>query len=46
MKTASQFNLAAACPSLRLGEDGIYYATAGEAISYPEEGEWRMLKSI
>ena len=38
MKTASQFNLATACPSLELGEDGIYYAIGSVAISYPEEG--------
>jgi 2-polyprenyl-3-methyl-5-hydroxy-6-metoxy-1,4-benzoquinol methylase len=38
MKTASQFNLATACPSLQLGDDGIFYAAASEAISYPEEG--------
>ena len=37
MKTASQFNWATACPVLQLGDDGIFYAAASEAISYPEE---------
>jgi hypothetical protein len=27
-----------ACSTLRLAEDGIYYAIGSEAISYPEEG--------
>ena len=26
------------CPTLRLGEDGIFYAASSESISYPEEG--------
>lgn len=34
----SKFNLAVACSGLQLGEDGIFYASAGEAISYPDEG--------
>lgn len=38
IKTASHFNLAAACPGLQLEVDGIFYASAGEAFSYPEEG--------
>jgi SAM-dependent methyltransferase len=38
MKSAPQFNLAAAYPGLQLGKDGIFYATASEAISYPEQG--------
>ncbi len=38
MKSAPQFNLATDCPRLQLGEDGIYYASESEAISYPEEG--------
>ncbi len=31
-------DLKMACPELRLGEDGIFYAIGSEAISYPEEG--------
>jgi hypothetical protein len=46
MNIAPQFDLSTVCPGLALGEDEISYASAGEAISYPEEGEWRMLKSI
>ena len=38
MKTASQSNLATASPGRQLGEDGIFYAKASEAISHPEEG--------
>jgi hypothetical protein len=38
MKSAPQFNLVTSCPRLQLGEDGIYYTTGSEAISYPEEG--------
>ena len=38
MKPGTHFDLAAACPGLQLGEDGIYYTTGSEAISYPEEG--------
>ncbi len=46
MKTHTHFDLAAACLGLELGEDEFFYASAGEAFSYPEEGERRMLKSI
>jgi hypothetical protein len=31
-------DLEMASPELRLGEDGIFYSTRSEAISYPEEG--------
>lgn len=41
MKSDPQFNLATDCPRLQLGEDGIFYATPSEAISYPEEGKCR-----
>ena len=34
----AHFALATACPGLQLGEDGIFYASAGEAISYPADG--------
>jgi SAM-dependent methyltransferase len=44
MKTASQFNLVTACPSLQLGDDGIFYAAASEAISYPDEGNQAYFK--
>jgi SAM-dependent methyltransferase len=33
-----KFDLVSAFQSLRLSEDGIYYASESEAISYPEEG--------
>jgi len=38
MKLEILFEWSAACSSLRLGEDGIYYAIGREVISYPEEG--------
>lgn len=38
MKPNTHFDLAAACPGMQLGEDGIFYASGSEAISYPEEG--------
>ena len=38
MITATHFNLSSACSRLQRGEDGIYYAAASEAISYPEVG--------
>jgi SAM-dependent methyltransferase len=38
MKPDIRFDLGEACPGLQLGEDGIFYAAASEAISYPEEG--------
>ena len=38
MITATHFNLSSACSGLQRGEDGIYYAAASEAISYPEVG--------
>jgi hypothetical protein len=34
----AQFNLAMTCPDLQHGDDGIFYASAGAAISYPDEG--------
>lgn len=38
MKPDAQFDFAAVCPGLQHGVDGILYASASEAISYPEEG--------
>jgi SAM-dependent methyltransferase len=38
MKPDTHFDLTAAYPGLQLGEDGIFYAKASGAISYPEEG--------
>ena len=37
MKLEIPVEWTAACSGLQLGEDGIFYATASEAISYPEE---------
>ena len=38
MQIKSQFDFAAACPGLQLGENGIFYAGEVGEISYPEEG--------
>ena len=38
MKSDTHFDLTTSCPSLQLGENGIFYAKASGAISYPEEG--------
>jgi hypothetical protein len=41
-----KFNLATSCPELQCGEDGIFYATAGEVISYPEEGKGEKAENL
>jgi hypothetical protein len=38
MEPPSTINVAQISESLRLGDNGIFYAGASEAISYPEEG--------
>ncbi len=46
MKPDTHFDLVGACPGLQLWEGGIFYASASEAISYPDEGEGKKAEAL